>query len=169
VKGRSGPAGSIPLAAGLVLAACSVTVVDGSRTVAPPPAAADSLRGTVAVVGAEPLTRLVLRTHAGAVDLEGRAAPALRSVRGAEVRVDGRQDGDRFIADAFRVRAVDGVPAADGTLELDGDRAVLVAPDGTRIPYGYAPAALREHRGQRVWIAGPADAEPLAWGRIDGP
>jgi hypothetical protein len=157
--------------AALTLGACSITVVHGSA--AAPPAdtetPGDTLRGTVQVVGAEPLTRLVLLTPEGSIDLAGPGAGPLREVRGIEVAVRGRQEDERFVTDAFRVRAVDGVPAADGRLELDGNHAVLVAPDGTRTAYGVAPTALRSHRGGRVWIAGPAGAEPRAWGLIEEP
>jgi hypothetical protein len=158
--------------AGLALGGCSVTVVHGSHPAAAPAAdgaPADTLRGTVQVTGAEPLTRLVLSTADGAVDLDGPAADPLRQLRGVEVAVEGRREDGRFVADAFRVRGLDGVPAADGRLELLEGRAVLIGPDGARTAFGIAPEALRAHRGRRVWIAGPAGTEPEAWGLIEEP
>lgn len=131
-------------------------------------AAPDTLRGTVMVVGADPMTRVVLRTDTGRVSLEGEAADRLRRVNGLGVRVDGRLAGSAMTVVDFRVREADGMPAADGILELDGDTAVLVTATGRRLRYTPVPSALRARVGARVWIAGRADGAPQAWGVIDG-
>ena len=126
-------------------------------------AQADTLRGTVLVVGADPVTRLVLRTDDGQIGLEGPAAGPLRRAAGLGVRVDGRIADGAMTVTAFRIREADGMPAADGLLEVAGDTAVLVTPDG-RLPYAPVPTALRARVGAWVWIAGPPGGEPQAWG-----
>jgi hypothetical protein len=132
------------------------------------PMAADTVRGIVEVAGAEPLTRVVLRTPDGDLPLTGEPSDALRRASGVEVWVAGRRAEDGSLAvEAYRIRAVDGVAATDGVLELDGDAAVLVTHDGERVRYAPAPPALRALVGQRVWIAGRAGGEPQAWGTLD--
>lgn len=129
-------------------------------------APADTLRGTVLVVGADPVTQVVLRTEHGRVTLQGPALDQLRRVNGIGVRVDGRLEGTTMTAAGFRVREVDGVPAADGTLEIDGATAILTTPDGRRLRYAPVPTSLRARAGQHVWIAGRPGGEPQAWGVI---
>lgn len=128
--------------------------------------AADTLRGTIAVVGADPMTRVILRTDDQRVTLRGSATDRLRRVTGLVVRVTGRRDGAAMTVTSFRVREAEGLPAADGILEVDGDTAVLVTPDGERLRYSPVPTALRARAGARVWIAGPVGGEPQAWGVI---
>lgn len=127
---------------------------------------ADTLRGTVAVVGADPLTRVVLRTGSTGIGLEGPAADTLRRVNGLVVRVEGRLQDSVMTVTGFRVREADGLPAADGILEIEGDAAVLVTPTGERLRYAPIPSALRDVAGERVWIAGAVGSEPQAWGVI---
>jgi hypothetical protein len=132
------------------------------------PVAADTARGTVEVVGAEPMTWVSLRTEEGQLPLSGPAAESLRRASGAEVWVSGSRGEDgRLQIEAFRVRSVDGVQATDGILEVDGDAVVLVTADGDRVRYAPAAAALRALEGRRVWIAGRPGAEPQSWGRLD--
>ncbi len=159
---RFGPALLAPALAVFVLTACVVTS-GGSGAGG---TAVDTLRGTVAVTGADPLTHVVLRTDAGAVDVQGPGAELLRSVNGLEVMVEGHRAGSTLTARAFRVREADGLPAADGVLEVEGDTAILVTPGGERLAYTPIPSALRARAGQRVWIAGVVGSEPRAWGVI---
>jgi hypothetical protein len=133
------------------------------------PVAADTVRGTVRVVGADPATRVVVRTDGATVAVAGAAADALRRVNGLVVMVRGRLADGRMDASAFRVREADGVPAADGVLEIDGRDAVLVTADGERLRFSPVPTALRARAGARVWIAGEVGAEPQAWGVIRAP
>jgi hypothetical protein len=130
--------------------------------------AADTARGIVEVVGAEPMSWVSLRTDAGPVQIEGAAAESLRWASGAEVWVSGSRGEDgRFLVEAFRVRSVDGVEATDGVLEVDGDAAVLVTADGDRVRYAPAAAGLRALEGHHVWIAGRPGGEPRSWGLLD--
>jgi hypothetical protein len=156
---------ALALAVAVALGACA----GGSGGGGPDPdAAPDTVRGTVLVVGADPMTRVVLRTGDGRLDLEGPEADRLRRVNGLGVRVDGRIDGAAMTVTGFRVREADGLPAADGILELDGDAAVLVTAAGERLRYTPVPSALRARAGERVWIAGAVGGEPQAWGVIGG-
>jgi hypothetical protein len=132
------------------------------------PMAADTLRGIVEVAGAEPLTRVVLRTPDGDVPLEGEATAALRRASGAEVWIAGQRGEDGAMAVAeYRVRAVDREVAADGMLEVDGADVILVTADGERLRYQRAPTALRALAGHRVWIAGQPGREPTSWGVLE--
>ena len=126
--------------------------------------AGDTARGVVAVVGAEPLTRVVLRLPGGELEVGGEAAGELRAAEGLEVAVSGHWDQGRVHPAAWRVRALGDLPAFDGTLEVAGDSAVLVTPDGIRHAFPAAPAALRALAGRHVWIAAPPGTEPRQWG-----
>lgn len=159
-----GPAG---LAAALFLVALGALTGCAGGPGTGEPMTADTLRGTVRVVGADPVTMVVLTTDQGSVTLRGEATDALRRVNGLVVRVRGTLRDNAMDVTAFRVREVDGMPAADGVLELEGETAVLVTPDGRRIRYTPVPVALRSRVGARVWIAGTEGGEPQAWGVID--
>ena len=132
--------------------------------------ALDTLRGTLAVVGAEPLTQVVIRPAGatGDVFLSGPALDQLRRVSGLEVRVHGHaeSDGRTFDVNRFEVVALEGTPAVDGILAQDDDTLVLVRPDNHRIPLTAAPPSLHRHIGSRVWIAGKPEGRVEAFGII---
>lgn len=130
-------------------------------------AATDSVRGVVRVTGADPLTRVELRTAAGE-GMTVRGAEALRGAAGLEVVIHGARTAAAIEATSFRVVALDGTPAADGRLVLEGDAAVLVTAAGERLRYPAAPAALRALAGRHVWVAGEPGREPRQWGTLDG-
>lgn len=168
VRGAPTPLAAVVLAAGALV---SLTACGGATGEADGPGAGtapDTVRGTVAVVGADPATHVVVETDGGRLRVRGPAADGLRRVAGLDVRVDGRLDGATLTATGFRVRELDSLPAADGVLEIDGDAAVLVTPSGERVRYSPVPAALRARAGARVWIAGRPGQEPQAWGLIGG-
>lgn len=149
---------------GLLAGGCG-NRVDGSAGARSP---ADTLRGVVSVTGADPITRVVLRTHSGSVVLEGETAATLRTMGGLEVWVAGRRELDAPLhVDSFRVRGLDGMRAADGILESDGQDVVLVTADGERLRYGPAPPALRDLAGHHVWIAATPGRRPQQWGAIE--
>lgn len=128
------------------------------------PAAADTVHGTVLVVGADPITSIILRTGNGRIRLEGAAAAPLRRATRLDVAVHGRLEGETMVVAGFRVRAADGLPAADGVLEVHADTAVLATADGRQPRWVPIPSSLRARAGAWVWIAGPIGGEPQAWG-----
>jgi hypothetical protein len=160
-------------------------------------AAADTLRGTIAVVGSEPATWVVLRPITGGAEIMLRGDPVrdLRRLSGVEVRVEGRAaeqgagaggedrsgaaPGGRtgmapgagarsFTVERFEVRAVDGVPAVDGVLAVEDDVVYLRLSDGELRRVANPPAALRDRIGAWVWLAGPLDGRIEAFGVIRG-
>jgi hypothetical protein len=132
----------------------------------PPTSASDTARGIVAVVGAVPITQVVLRPSFGRpITLTGALAREIGVASGADVWVRGQRVDARTIeVESYAVRSVDGVTAITGTLAADGDRLVLVTDDGRRHPIARPPAPLREHVGARVWISGDLGSTINAYG-----
>jgi hypothetical protein len=130
--------------------------------------ASDTIRGIVAVVGTEHDKRVIVRPSGErAITLSGTDAMLVGRAAGAEVWVAGtRGDRNTLEVSQFAVRTVDGIPALDGMLVADGDRLVLVTPDGKRHVIAHVPDALRQHVGGRVWISGNLDQGPVAYGII---
>lgn len=160
-----GPARMPRLVAGLVMLAGACGTNHNEEAA---PMAADTARGIVLVVGAEPLSWVALQTPEGQLSLSGELAESLRHAAGVEVWISGARADDGVVrVDAYRIRAVDGVTAVDGVLEVDGDDAVLLTASGERVRYAPAPAGLRALEGRRVWISGPAGGEPVSWGALD--
>lgn len=117
---------------------------------------ADSLRGTIEVVGSEPATSIALLMDGGrrAVTLLGER-PLLDRLSALEVTVWG--DPVRpgvFRVDRFAVRAADGIAAVDGVLAQERGGWALVTADGRHHPISRLPEALAGMEGARVWIAG---------------
>ena len=167
--------GALAVALVTLVAGCGNRAeLNGSRgsspAVDPAPAAAlavDTVRGTIAVVGADPTTRVIVRAPAGILTVTGPLADTLRAISGIDVRLVGhRSEPGELHGTAFRVRAVDGVPADDGVLELEGETAVLRGPEGERARFTPAPLALRRLVGRHVWISGRPGETPEAWGLI---
>lgn len=128
---------------------------------------ADTLRGTVQVVGSEPGTGAVLElTGMRTVALSGELA-TLRQLGGIEVMVQGSaREAGSFDVASVTVRAVSGIPAIDGITHRDGDAWFIVTANGTRHAAPHLPPSLRAQPGIRVWIAGPLSQSPDAWGVI---
>ena len=167
----------LALLVALAAAACVRAEPPESAGMSADAAPLDTLRGTVAIVGADPETMVALRVvqddgTARSVLVAGSAAATLRRVEGAEVLLSGRAAGDappRFDARRLVVASVNGQPARDGVLEADGSRLVLRLTTGGRSTIVQPPAALRALVGARVWITGPADAAPVSYGVIESP
>ncbi len=137
---------------------------------APEDAVTDSVRGRISIVGAAPVTHLVIRgTGEPDVRLHGEAAliRSLRSVQGLEIEAVGHVEAGVLHVERFTVVAADGVPALDGTLLRDDDGHVLVTADGPRHRLTHLPESLHAHVGHRIWIAGALDRPPEAFGVID--
>lgn len=132
--------------------------------------AGDTLRGTVAIAGSEPMTRIVLQTAAGSTSGLCGALEPLRRAAGLEVVVRGSRNAQgQFCVDRFAVRSANGIPAVDGVLTRVGEGFALVTADGGRLPIARLPDALRSSVGARVWLAGPLDRAPDSFGVIGDP
>lgn len=141
------------------------------------PAQTDTFIGTVQLAGPDSSASVSLlptsangETYGLPIKLAG--PPSLRSVSGLLVRVVGTQAHDKRWPDRvtvlrFTVIAAKGQPATDGTLADDAGALYLVTVDGRWHVLGHPPAELHAHVGARVWIAGPLDREPLAFGVIE--
>lgn len=134
------------------------------------PSAGDTVRGIVAVTGTEREKHVVIKPAGGgrAVTLSGPEAATVARAAGADVWISGTRDaasGGMNVV-SFVVRSVDGAPATDGKLALDGGQLVLVTSDGARHVIAHAPPVLRDHIGARVWISGDLSKGPSAWGII---
>ena len=105
-------------------------------------------------------TRGSIRLHASPSD-----SAALVRLGGAEVAVRGDLAGRTMIVRDFTTTRVSGMPVVDGVLRLQGDRVVLDTPTG-RVALGNPPSALRRMIGARVWVSGPLERGPNAYGVI---
>jgi len=138
----------------------------------------DTVRGVVAVSGAEPQWRLTLTTGAGeAYDIVGAEAPAtplteLRAADHLEVTLLGNHEpgagelpgARRFRMTSFLVRAADGADAVDGILIREPGGYALRLMDGTALPITRLPASLERQAGARIYWVGPTDLPPAAYG-----
>ena len=133
--------------------------------------AADTLRGTVEVVGSEPATSVALLLDGGAraVTLEGER-PLLDRLAGLEVAVWGSPArAGVFRVERVAVRAAGGVAAVDGVLVREAGGGWALETEGRRLPLPHLPEALRGMAGARVWLAGPLDRPPDSFGVVRGP
>lgn len=125
---------------------------DGSR------ARGDTVRGVVALLGAEPARQVVLRTGNGntIIALSGMATMGMTRLANAEIVVRGVRISPRdIVVSDFFVRASGGVPAFDGKLAgSDSSGYWLQLSDGSgRKRLSSIPSALRGLEGARMWIA----------------
>jgi hypothetical protein len=154
---------------------------DRAATAAAPVAhalSADTLRGVVIETGPAPGSSIMLRVPAGGpVVLRGASLPLLHRVVGLEIVAEGRESGERDVAadsrgarvfqvDRFVVRAADGIPAHDGILTAEDGKYSLALHDGRVLRLPNIPAALRTKPGARVFLAGPLERAPAAYGII---
>jgi hypothetical protein len=135
------------------VAGCHTTRRSEHATPAPAAtAAADTLRGTFVLEGADPMALAVLRTSGGRVELVGVPA-AMRGLVQLELRVRGTAEPDgRFRVEDFLVRAAAGNPAWDGTVERVRDGFTLRMPDGTLRALSGVDSRFAGLVGARVWV-----------------
>lgn len=137
-------------------------------------ATVDSLIGIVSVTGTSFEQHLMLRGAHGsrpeATTLMAAPADSIAISRlgGVEILVRGRREGNAFRVATFEVLRVDGAPVIDGVLVRDGARLALWGARG-RITLGNPPAAFLQMIGARVWVSGPLDTGPNAYGIIVPP
>lgn len=128
---------------------------------------ADTIIGTIQIVGSDPFPRTVILPASSGISLRLIGPPSLQHVNGLGVRVVGQRAGEQFTVQSFTVLSANGQPATDGRLVKDGDTIFIVTQDGVRHPLVYPSPNLRDRIGQRVWVSGPLDREPIAYGFIE--
>jgi len=139
----------------------------------------DTVRGTVRSIGAEPRRTVVLMSPTSdmvALSVEDAVQQReLQAAEGLEIMAHGEALSERnlevaprgapvFRVSAFVVRAADGVSARDGILREQQGRFVLELASGDTLPIVGLPTALRTHVGARVFLVGPMDQPPQAFG-----
>ena len=131
------------------------------------PQAADSVRGRVQIVGvaAGPKVTLVPADGGSVLTLTGPAS--LRNLDGLGVSVVGWRKGAELRVTRFAVVTANGVPATDGRLVADERTLYLETADRVRHRLVAPSPRLWEHVGGRVWVSGPLDREPVAYGIIE--
>ena len=161
------PRRGLALLAALGLAGMACHQTRGAPPGGAAAAAADSIVGTVHVVGVEALPKVTLAPDGGGEALTLVGAPALKRVDGLKVAVIGRLAGTELGVERFVVVAANGVPATDGRLVADGAVLYLVTADGERHRLVRPSPNLWAHAGSRAWVSGPLDREPVAYGIIE--
>jgi hypothetical protein len=91
----------------------------------------------------------------------------LANVDGLRVGVVGKLDGSKLSVIRFTVLEANGVPATDGRLVAEGDDLYLETADRVRHRLVQPSPKLRAQAGRRVWVSGPLDQEPVAYGFIE--
>ena len=127
----------------------------------------DSVVGRVVVVGPDPVSWVAITVAGGAqVRLNGAAAELMRSVSGADVWVGGAQVAGGFRADAFEVRAVNDQPVDDGIVVVTPSGVAIRMRSGAQRDVPYAPPALRDMAGARIWVSRPVAGVAPSYGVI---
>lgn len=112
----------------------------------------DSVRGVVTILGVEAARQVVLLVDGNNVSLSGMATSGLARLVGTEIMVRGVMITPRdIVVSDYVVRASDGVPAWDGTLDENGGLRLTDGSGRKRLPS--VPSALRGMVGTRVWVA----------------
>ena len=127
----------------------------------------DTVIGTVEIVGTDPFPRTVILPANSGIALRLIGPPALQHVAGLQVQVVGQVAGEQFTVQSFTVVGANGQDATDGRLVLDGGTLYIVTQDGARHALVNPSPNLRTRVGQRVWVSGPLDREPIAYGFIE--
>lgn len=130
-------------------------------------AARDSVVGAVQLVGVDALPTVVLLPDDGTAALTLVGPSSLRHVDGLHVSIVGVRAGTRLTVQRFTVIAANGAAATDGRLVAFGDTLYIITAGGARHVLVSPSRSLWAHLGQRVWVSGPLDREPLAYGMIE--
>jgi hypothetical protein len=127
----------------------------------------DTVIGTIQIVGTDPFPRTVIIPAYSGLPLRLIGPPTLQRLDGLQVQIVGQRAGDQFTVKSFLVLSANGQPATDGKLVLDGGTLYIVTEDGERHALVNPSPNLRARVGQRVWVSGPLDREPIAYGFIN--
>lgn len=131
----------------------------------------DSLRGVIAVVGAMPLTDLVIK-------LENNQATKLKAspeiyeslthlsaltvlVKGQNQKIDQGHYRNIFTVTSFKAISSGGVPVEDGIIIIDNKGNLLLQTDHGSLALSNPPAAFRTKIGARVFVGVPLDNPPV--------
>lgn len=131
---------------------------------------ADTVRGTVVLVGNAPAQSAMLKTpHASLITLSGMGSRGLRTLAGADIVARGVRVSPRnIVMTGYVVRQVNGKPVIDGRLVGPESGWSIAFTDGTgsrRIDP--LPSALETMAGARIWMAMREGASaPSAYGVI---
>jgi len=146
---------------------CPTSGAPSARAAAP-----DTVRGLVVVAGANPGV-VLLRVSGGAelILLQGPADVPLRALESLEIFAAGtmrRGPQGRTLTGVrdFGVIADSGRLVRDGRLMMRGNLLTIVSADGQATGVAAAPAELRHHVGERVWVAGGVTDAPTGFGVI---
>jgi hypothetical protein len=161
-----------------VIAAVALIACTDNTTTAPPGVlTGGSDHQTVTLTGmvqnnptGELIPPLVLRTPDGMiVGLYGGVSQLLQSVLGAQVQVDGEQLTELAVeVQSFLVLMVGDQPARDGVLIQTGagEYMLRLTKTGEYDRVIDPSGELRARVGDRLWMTGPADGPPSAFGVI---
>ena len=138
------------------------SAIDSARVVQ-----GDTVIGTIQIVGTDPFPRTVIVPGNSGLPLKLIGPPSLQHLQGLEVQVVGHVAGEQFTVKSFTVLAANGQIATDGRLVEDSGTLYIVTQDGVRHALVNPSPNLRARVGQRVWVSGPLDREPIAYGFID--
>ena len=126
------------------------------------PVATDTVRGTIAVTGAEPLTVVVVETGTGQIALEGPLIDELATLQGAEVSVTGTvvdpekppagastRRRSRLVVASYTIESIAGEKPVVGVLSVRNGKAAV---GDTRLTE--PPKELLSLDGAKVWVVG---------------
>lgn len=126
----------------------------------------DSLRGILGVRGSDSMPDLVLEAVGDTVLLRSAETETLRRVIGFEIVIRGTRAAKNFDVASFVARAFDDEPVTDGTLDVANGVFFVRTADGQRADISRIPGPLRGEIGSRVYLVGPLDRMPSAFGII---
>lgn len=128
-----------------------------------------TVSGTVTVnsAGYKGAALMLQQDDGSTIGLTGDQAAAMYSIVNDQVEVDGQIDEtSMMLVQRFIVTSVGGQPVIDGVLDLTPDGFILRLTRGGDVGVMGPSDDLQQHIGDRVWLAGPDDAPPTAFGVI---
>lgn len=128
---------------------------------------ADSVQGTVRLVGTSAFPQVTVSKDDGGPSIALVGPTSLRAVVGLRVVAVGFLVGAKLQVSQFTVLAANGIVATDGILTAEGQSLVLITREGTKYRLVDPSPVLRNAVKHRVWVSGPLDRAPVAYGIIE--